>query len=186
MKFAQLALAALALSAAPALANDQVVAGAAVYGPEGNQVGTIVEVEAGQAILDTGKHKVPLGIEMYGEGEKGPTITVTKATLDGMVDQQLAQAAAARDAALIAGANVVTADNQALGSILKINGNNVIIARGGDEANKVTLLRDHFSATNGILTARLTMAQIDQAMAGMAASASAAAEAEAAPTEAAQ
>lgn len=141
MKFAKLAAAALALSATTALANDQVVVGATVFGPEGNQVGTIVTVGDGQATLDTGKHKVPLGVEMYGQGETGPTITVIKAQLDGMIDAQLAEAAARRDAALVAGAAVMTADHQPLGTIDEINGDNIVIARGDDAANKVTLLR---------------------------------------------
>ncbi|WP_369025681.1 hypothetical protein [Qipengyuania sp. RANM35] len=165
MKFAKLAVAAIALAATPALANDQVVAGATVTGPEGQAVGTIVSVENGQAVLDTGKHKVPLGVEMYGQGEAGPTITVTKAQLDSMIDAQLAEAAAKRDAALVVGAEAMAADHAALGTVLEINGNNVVIARGGDEANKVTLLRSHFDATDHGLMARLTNAQIDAAMA---------------------
>jgi hypothetical protein len=165
MKFAKLAVAAIALAATPALANDQVAAGATVTGPEGNAVGTIVSVENGQAVLDTGKHKVPLGVEMYGQGEAGPTITVTKAQLDGMIDGQLAEAAAKRDAALVVGAEAMAADHAALGTILEINGDNIILARGGDEMNKVTLLRDHFDATDHGLMARLTNAQIDAAMA---------------------
>lgn len=165
MKFAKLAVAAMALAATPALANDQVAAGATVTGPEGNAVGTIVSVENGQAVLDTGKHKVPLGVEMYGQGEAGPTITVTKAQLDGMIDGQLAEAAAKRDAALVVGAEAMAADHAALGTILEINGDNIILARGGDEMNKVTLLRDHFDATDHGLMARLTNAQIDAAMA---------------------
>lgn len=63
MNFAKLALASVALVATPALANDQVVAGATVTGPEGNAVGTIVSVENGQAVLDTGKHQVPIGVD---------------------------------------------------------------------------------------------------------------------------
>ena len=98
MKLAKLAVAAVALAATPALANDQVVAGATVTGPEGNAVGTIVSVENGPAVLDTGKHKVPLAVDMYGQGEAGPTIPVPKAQIDGMVDAQLAEAAATRDA----------------------------------------------------------------------------------------
>lgn len=168
MKLAKLAVAAIALSAAPALANEQVQAGATVYGPQGGEVGQIVSVENGQAVLDTGKHQVPLGVEMYGVGETGPTITVTKEQLNGIVDQQLAAAAQARDAALTVGADVMTADAQALGNILEIDGDNVVIARGGDETAKVTLLREYFSATDAGLTARLTMAQIDEAMAATA------------------
>lgn len=174
MKFVKLAAAALAFSAVPALANEQVAVGAAVYGPEGAVVGTIVEVEGGQAIIDTGKHKVPLGLDSYGTSEKGPTITVGKAVLDQMMDQQLAERTAARDAALVAGASVMTGDHQTLGTILEVEGNNVVIARGGDETNRVTLLREYFSTTEHGLMARLTMAQIDAAMnAGATASADA-------------
>lgn len=165
MKFAKLAVAAVALAATPALANDQVVDGAVVIGPEGNEVGTIVSVANGQAVLDTGKHQVPLGVEMYGVGEAGPTITVTKAQLDGMIDAQLAEAAAKRDAALVVGAAAMDAEHAALGTVLEVNGDNVVLARGGDEANKVTLLREHFDATDHGLMARLTNAQIDAAMA---------------------
>ena len=169
MKFVKLAVASLALAATPALAQSGVTVGSTVYGPEGNQVGTIVSVENGQAVLDTGKHQVPLGIDMYGEGENGPTITVTKMQIDTMVDQQLAQAAAARDAALVEGASVMDAGHQPIGTILEIEGDNVIIARGGDEMNKVTLLREYFDATDHGLMARLTNAQIDAAMNGNAA-----------------
>ncbi|NNC53465.1 MAG: hypothetical protein HKO08_10560 [Erythrobacter sp.] len=165
MKFAKLAVAAVALAATPALANDQVVDGAVVTGPEGNEVGTIVSVANGQAVLDTGKHQVPLGVEMYGVGEAGPTITVTKAQLDGMIDAQLAEAAAKRDAALVVGAAAMDAEHAALGTVLEINGDNVVLARGGDETDKVTLLREHFDATDHGLMARLTNAQIDAAMA---------------------
>ncbi|MBT8427595.1 MAG: hypothetical protein KJO02_06165 [Erythrobacter sp.] len=165
MKFAKLAVAAVALAATPALANDQVVDGAVVTGPEGNEVGTIVSVANGQAVLDTGKHQVPLGVEMYGVGEAGLTITVTKAQLDGMIDAQLAEAAAKRDAALVVGAAAMDAEHAALGTVLEINGDNVVLARGGDETDKVTLLREHFDATDHGLMARLTNAQIDAAMA---------------------
>ena len=164
MKFAKLAIAAVALAATPALANEQVVAGATVYGPQGGEVGTIVAVENGQAVLDTGKHKVPLAVNMYGEGETGPTITVTKAQIDGMVDAQLAEAAAKRDAALTVGAEAMAADHAPLGTVVEVDGDNVVIARGGDEADKVTLLRSHFDATDHGLMARLTNAQIDAAM----------------------
>ena len=165
MKFAKLAIVAAALAATPALANDTVVAGATVTGPEGNAVGTILSVENGQAVLDTGKHQVPLAVNMYGQGEAGPTITVTKAQLDGMIDAQLAEAAAKLEAALVVGATPMDAEHAPLGTILEIDGDNVVIARGGDETNKVTLLREHFTATDHGLMALLTIAQIDAAMA---------------------
>ena len=165
MKFAKLAVAAIALAATPALANEQVVAGAVVTGPEGNAVGTIVSVENGQTVLDTGKHKVPLAVDMYGQSEAGPTITVTKAQIDGMIDAQLAEAAAKRDAALVVGAQAMDAEHAPLGTVLEINGDNIVIARGGDETQKVTLLREHFSGGEHGLMALLTNAQIEAAMA---------------------
>lgn len=166
MKFAHLALAAalVTATATPALAAPELAAGTKVVGPQGNPVGTIVSVENGQAILDTGKHQVALPVDRFGEAETGATITVTKEQLDGMVDAQLAEATAARDAALVAGAAVATADGAALGTVLEVNGDNVVIARGGDEANKVTLLREHLDAAASGLSARLTMAQIDAAV----------------------
>ena len=170
MNFAKLALASVALLATPALANDQVTTGATVTGPEGNTVGTIVSVENGQAVLDTGKHKVPLGIDMYGVGEAGPTITVTKAQLDGMVDAQLAETAAKLDAALVAGASAMDVQHAPLGTIMSVEGDAVLVARGGDEANQVSLLREHFTVMDGHgLMSLLSNAQIDAAMAQAAA-----------------
>ncbi|MBX7532250.1 hypothetical protein K3165_04850 [Qipengyuania sp. 1XM1-15A] len=145
MKFAKLAVAAVALAATPALANEQVAAGAVVTGPEGNEVGTIVSVENGQAVLDTGKHKVPLGVEMYGQGEAGPTITVTKLQLDDMMDAQLAEAAAKLDAALVEGAAVVTAEGHPFGTIYTVDNEGMAIVQNDDGI--VTLARDSFAVT---------------------------------------
>ena len=58
----------------------------------------------------------------------------------------------------------MAADHAPLGTVVEVDGDNVVIARGGDEANKVTLLRSHFDATDNGLMARLTNAQIDAAM----------------------
>lgn len=178
MNTLKLAAAAIALSATPAFAQDaapapataesQVVAGATVYGPQGNAVGTIESVADGQAILNTGKHMVPLAVNMYGPGDNGPTITVTKAQLDGMVDAQIAEANTARDAALVEGAAVMTADNASLGTVLEIDGANVVIARGGDETDKVTLPREYLAMGETGLMARLTNEQIDEAMSAQA------------------
>lgn len=163
MKLAKLtAAAALAFASTAALANPQVVTGATVTGPEGNPVGTIEQVANGQAILDTGKHKVPLAVEMYGQGDAGPTITVTKAQLDAMMDEQIAAAIAQRDAALVAGAAVVSADGQTLGTIKSIDGDAVVVER---EAGLVTLKREHFAVGQNGLMALFTVAQLDAAMA---------------------
>ena len=158
---------AVATIATPALANDQVVAGATVYGPEGNQVGTITQVENGQTLLDTGTHQIPLAVDMYGVGETGPTITVTKVQLDTMIEQQMAAANAALDAALVEGATIMTADSQTLGTVGTVEGDNVLVVRAED-AGEFTVPRNYFVATEGQLIARLTMAQVDAALAGAA------------------
>ena len=118
MNFRKLAVTAiLATVALPAAALAQVAAGAKVYGPEGNEVGTVVSVDGGVVTLDTGAHKAPLPEDAFGSGDKGPTITVTKAQLDAMMDEQVAAAAAARDGALVGGATVQTAQGAPAGTI---------------------------------------------------------------------
>lgn len=166
MKIAKLAAAALTLAASPALANDNVVVGANVSGPEGNPVGTIASVADGVAVLDTGKHKVPLGIDAFGSAESGLTITVTKVQLDGMMDAQLAAAAAQRDAALIAGAAVVSAKGVPVGTISTADAeadNFVLETADGP----VALKREHFAVdANGALMALFTLDQLTSATAG--------------------
>ena len=174
MNFAKLAASALALSAAPALAqeaapattpapaaNAQVTVGATVYGPQGGTVGTIEQIGNGVAVVNTGAHKAPLPLTAFGQGETGPTITVTKVQLDGMVAEQMAKMVAARDAALNVGANVMTADGQELGSVQTIEGDNVVIDRA---AGPITLTREQMAVgQQGGLIALFTAAQIAEA-----------------------
>ena len=168
MKFAKLALASVVLIATPALANDALVEGATVTGPEGNTVGTVVAIEGENAVIDTGKHQIPLPASMYVESDAGLTLPATKAQLDGMIDEQLAAAKAQLDAALVVGAAAMAADHAPLGTITAIEGNQVTIARGGDEADLIILLREQFSASDHGLMASVTNAQIDAAIAAKA------------------
>ena len=165
MNFAKLALASVALIATPALANGAVAEGAVVTGPEGNTVGTVVAVEGGNAVIDTGKHKIPLPVSMYVESDTGLTLPASKAMLDGMIDQQIAAAAAQLDAALVVGASAMDAAHAPLGTITVIEGDEITIARGGDETDIIVLLRDNFTAGEHGLMAKYTNAQIDAAMA---------------------
>jgi hypothetical protein len=178
MKFAYLAAAALAATsmttvaraqdaaatAAPA-ATAEVAVGATVTGPDGSAVGTVESVADGVVTVDTGKHKAPLPANAFGAGESGPTITVTKAQLDAMIDEQLAAAATQRDAMLVAGAAVHTADHQPLGTVKSVEGNNVIVER---EAGPVNLLREHFAVADNMLMALFSAEQIEAAVAGQA------------------
>ena len=160
MKFAKFAILATALAATPIAASAaDVQAGATVTGPEGNPVGTIESVANGQAVLDTGKHKVPLGVDAFGEGETGPTITVTKAQINAMMDEQVAAAHARRDAALVEGATVMSADGVAAGTIYTVDDADTAIVQS--DAGILTLTRDAFAVdANGNLMALYTAAQI--------------------------
>ena len=165
MKFAKLAAsAALATVILPVAAFAQVAAGAKVYGPEGNEVGTVVKVEGGIVTLDTGAHKAPLPENAFGKGDKGPTITVTKAQLDSMMDEQLAAAAAKRDAALVAGAAVATAGGSPAGTIKSVDGDAVVLE---SPSGAVALKREHFAVNaQGALMALFTADQIAGAAQG--------------------
>jgi len=184
MKFSKMALTAIAAAGLATAAYAQDVAvGATVYGPEGGVVGTIESVADGVVTLDTGKNKAPLPANAFGKSDKGPTITVTKAQLDSMIEEQLAAANAQRDAALVAAATVVTADNQPLGVVESVDGNTVIVTRGEGDVN---LLREHFAVNQaGQLMVLYTDAQIDQAVATQTAATQAPAASAAAPATAA-
>lgn len=159
MNLAKLAAsAALAAIVLPAAAFAQVAAGAKVYGPEGNEVGTIVSVEGGVVTLDTGAHKAPLPQDAFGKSDKGPTITVTKAQIDAMMTEQVAAATAARDNALVADAVVVTAKGAPAGTIKSVEGDAVVL---NSLSGPVALKREHFAVNaQGALMALFTADQI--------------------------
>ena len=175
MKFSKIAVTAVAaLGLATAAQAQNVTVGATVYGPEGQPVGTIETVADGVVTVDTGKHKAPLPANAFGQGEQGPTITVTKTQLNAMLDERVAAANAKRDAALVATAAVVGAASQPVGVVKSVNGNTVIVTRttGGD----VNLLREHFAVNpTGQLMVLFTNAQLDQAVAASAGAAATAA-----------
>ncbi len=181
MKFATLAAAAtaLALTAAPAAVSAQaaapaapavdVTAGATVFGPQGGEVGTVLQVSDGVVIVDTGEHRAPLPANAFAQTENGLSITVTRAQPNTMRDQQVAAAHAQRDAALMAGAMVHTADDAMLGTVTSVEGDTIVVER---EAGPIQLLREHFAVNpRGTLIALFTAAQTDAAAAGAAAQA---------------
>ena len=117
---------ALAAIAAPLAAQD---VGATVTGNDGNPVGTVIANDGTTVTVDTGTHRVPLGPDSFAMGADGPTLNTTKAELDATFGALEAERRAALDAALVAGAPVVTADAQPLGTVEPIEGEAVVIAR---------------------------------------------------------
>ena len=158
MKFAKLAILATALAATPIAAQAQEV-GATVYGNDGNPIGTIESNDGTNAVLVVGEFKAPLPVSIFGAGENGPTINTTYAAVyeqlkaaEAARQQQIAEAqakaeaeaAAALQAALVVGAPVITADQQSLGMVEEIAGENVIIK--GEDETLVTLPRNLLAA----------------------------------------
>jgi hypothetical protein len=151
MKFAKLAILATALAATPIAASAQDV-GATVYGNDGNPIGTIDSNDGTNAVVNTGKYTAALPVSAFGTSENGPTLNITKAQIEeqlaaaqaqqeaAMAEAQAAaeaEAAAALAAALVVGAPVITADQQALGMVEEIAGENVIIK--SEEDSLITL-----------------------------------------------
>lgn len=163
MKFPKLAAAtALALSSLPALAaGPDLAVGSTIYGPEGEVVGIVETMADGIVTVDTGKHKAPLPADVFGTSEKGPSITVTQAQINAMLDEQIAAAAAQRDAALVAGVMVHTAGDLMLGNVKSVEGDDVVVEI---ESGPVAMKREHFAINaNGTLIALFTLEQIEAA-----------------------
>jgi hypothetical protein len=157
--FAAGALSLASISTA-ALAQD---VGATIMGNNDAAVGTVVSNDGSNVIIDTGKHKVPRAANSFAENEGVWSVNITKGELDAMMDQAMAEAAAKLDAALVEGAQVVTADAQVLGAVDTIDGTNVVIK--GDNDFIVTLPRDMFAVdANGALMARANHADIIAAL----------------------
>ena len=160
MKFTKAILAAGALSLASgsgaALAQD---VGATILGNDKAAVGTVVSNDGTNVVVDTGKHKVPLGTESFAQNEGVWSVNITKTELDAMMDKAVAEAEAKLAAALVPGAQVVTADAHVLGAVDTIDGGNVVVK--GENDFIVTLPKDMFAVNaEGALMARANHADI--------------------------
>lgn len=164
-KIALTAAAAIAAFVAnPALAQD---VGATVTGNDGNAIGTVAQNDGQAVVLTVGEYQIALPAELFGTGEAGRTLNVTRDQLVQMHEAALTEAAAALDAALVEGAAVVTADPQPLGTVDTIDDANVVIVR--EDESKVTLPRELFAVDpNGALMARIMMADLEAALAAQA------------------
>jgi sporulation protein YlmC with PRC-barrel domain len=164
MKITKLALIATLLAATPATAFAQDV-GATVYGNDGNAIGTVENVADGIVLIDTGKHKAPIPANLIGPGDDGPSINATKEQVDAMMDAQVAEALAKRDAALVAGSPVVSANGNPAGTLTEVDMTiDEIILESPD--GPVAMKKEHFAVDpNGQLVALFTREQIASAAA---------------------
>lgn len=177
MKFLKIVLTASALAAAPAaFAQDAAPAdptagaaalapGASVMGNDGNPVGTIEEISGEVVVINTGKHRAPIPATAIGTGEGGPSVNITQGQLNEMMDAQVAEATAKRDAALVAGAEVISANGNPAGTLAEVNldADMIVLA---SPAGKVALKKEHFAVdSQGRLMALFTREQIETAAA---------------------
>jgi hypothetical protein len=167
MKLKHLAAAAtLAVAgiAAPALAqNAPVTVGAAVFGPDGNQVGTVDKLEGGNAVVNSGAASAALPIDKFGKGAKGLTIGFTKEQFEAAVNGANAKSAEALSAALVAGADLYSADGVLLGKVKTVgeDGNVVVDLPTG----AFTVKKEQVAMNGDKLTFRATKADVDAAIA---------------------
>jgi opacity protein-like surface antigen len=171
LKFTKAIFAAGALSlasvSAAALAQDataevEVTAGTVVYGPEGNEVGTVESVADGVATFNTGTHKIGLPVDRFGQNaEKQTTIAVTRDALNKMVEDQLAQAAAQLESALVVGAPVVDVNGVSLGAVGKVEGEDVTVET---EWGAFALKKANFQPGEGGVTAQVLADQVKTAL----------------------
>jgi hypothetical protein len=162
--FAAAAALACAAFAAPALAQDAgVTAGATVYGPDGEAVGTIDKVEGGNAVVNSGSASAALPVDKFGKGEKGPTIGFTKAQFEAAVNAASAKSSEALAAALVAGADLYSSDGVLLGKVKTVSddGNVVVDLPSG----AFTVTKDQVALNGDKLTFRATKADVDAAVA---------------------
>jgi len=178
MNFAKFAFGAAALAATPIAATAQ-DAGTTVYGNDDAPIGTVLSNDGTTAVVDTGKHQAPLPANLLAEREGKWTVNATQAQINGMMDQQVAQADAAAqaqaaaeaeaaaklEAAIAVGTPVMTADAQPLGTISELVDTNVVVTN--EEVGLVTLPRDFFALdANDTLVARANLSDIMAAVQG--------------------
>ncbi|MCT2400998.1 hypothetical protein [Novosphingobium mangrovi (ex Huang et al. 2023)] len=127
------AIAAASLAPVAAWAQDAAASavaptvGAKVFGPEGNEVGTVESVQAGVITVSTGAARAGLPASAFAMREKGLTIGMTKAQLEAAVNGAKAQTDAAKEAAMVVDAPVKSNDGVVLGTISKIEGDDVTV-----------------------------------------------------------
>lgn len=164
--FTVTAAAALALAAvsAPTLAQGANLAvGAKIYGPNGNEVGTIEKIEGEAVVVNTGTVTAALPANTFGTSDKGPTIGWDKAQLEAAVTEANDQAAAELKAALVAGADVYSSDAVLLGKVKEVakDGSVIVELSGGP----VALPGAQMALQDAKLTFRATAADVQTAAA---------------------
>ncbi|EIZ80450.1 hypothetical protein WSK_1010 [Novosphingobium sp. Rr 2-17] len=112
---------------APSAAAPNPTVGAKVFGPDGVEVGTVEAVSGDVVTVYTGTARAGVPKNAFAMREKGLTIGMSKSQLEAAVNGAQAQNGAQKDAALVADAPVKSSDGKVLGTIAKVEGEDVTV-----------------------------------------------------------
>lgn len=157
---ASLAPVAATAQEAPAAAAVAPTVGAKVYGPEGNEVGTVETVQGDVVTVNTGTARAGLPTSAFAMREKGLTIGMTKLQLEAAVSGAKAETGAAKEAAMVVDAPIKSTDGVVLGTISKIEGDDVTVLLS-DGASAV-LKKSYLGLVDNALTLGMTAAAFQQ------------------------
>ncbi|EJU12999.1 hypothetical protein LH128_11061 [Sphingomonas sp. LH128] len=123
-----------AAPAASATATANPTTGAKVFDAAGAEVGTVEAVQGDIVTVSTGTARAGLPKNAFVTRDKGLTIGMTKAELESAVNGAKAENTAAKDAAIVADAPIKSSDGVVLGTVSKVEGDNVTVALSGGSA----------------------------------------------------
>ena len=119
------------------------------------------------AVINTGKNSAAVPAAAIGHNDKGLLVSMTRDQLDAAVAAATAKAQGTLDAALVAGAAVNSSDGQALGKITSVSPEGLVTVQRESGSFK----KDMFTTDAQGVVLRLTLAQIEAAIAKQQASA---------------
>ncbi|MBH0113748.1 hypothetical protein I5E68_12400 [Novosphingobium sp. YJ-S2-02] len=156
--------AAVAQEAAPAATVAPTV-GAKVFDPEGGQVGTIEAIQGDVVTVSTGTARAGLPASAFVTRDAGLTIAMTKAELEAAVNGQKAETGAAKQQAMVVDAPVKSSDGKVLGTISKIEGDDVTVALADGEGATVAFKQNNIGLlADGSLAIGMTADAFAQAI----------------------
>lgn len=157
------AMAQAAPASAPAAATP--TAGAKVFDPEGNEVGSIDTVQGDVVTVSTGTARAGLPKSAFVTRDKGLTIGMTKAQLEAAVQGAQAKTGEALATALVPDAPVKSSDGIVIGTVSKVEGENVTVALQSGSA--VALKKNTIGlGADGALAVGVTAAQFNASVQG--------------------
>jgi hypothetical protein len=125
-------------------------------------VGTVEKVDGGNAVVFTGTKRATLPGSAFAKTDKGLVISMTQTQLNDAVAAAETQASSSLDAALVADAQVKSKDGAVVGTVQKIEGDNVTITL--TEGGPVTVTKQYLSAGAGGLALTMNAAEFKSAV----------------------